>query len=100
MAKQLPVPPFKGNHTKEKIKISLHWTCAIQDHRHGTEEEAAACIERTKTSCDCEDWATTGRQIVRLQLSYLMHGYEFSGPRFRYCPWCGSALPDADNHVG
>ena len=71
----------------DKIKISLHWTCAIRDHRHATEEEAAACIERTEFSCDCEDWATTGRQIVR-------------GPRFRYCPWCGSALPDADNHVG
>lgn len=44
--------------------------------------------------CDCDDWKRGMVQIVGAQQLVHIHGGEYTGRRFRYCPWCGSKLSD------
>lgn len=43
-------------------------------------------------SCTCEGWKTGYAQILSVQHLADLHGQEYTGPAFNYCPWCGAVL--------
>lgn len=42
--------------------------------------------------CDCEDYEGSMAQIIRAQLLEHVHGGQYTGKVFIYCPWCGKLL--------
>ena len=42
--------------------------------------------------CNCPDWKIGIKQIdSAIQFQYI-HGIEYKGPIFNFCPWCGVIL--------
>jgi hypothetical protein len=42
--------------------------------------------------CDCEEWKLSIEQISAAQEIAKLHGYPYTAPVFRICPWCGTVL--------
>lgn len=49
-------------------------------------------------NCDCEGWKIGQSQVDSAWMnSVLHHGPEYSGPHYKYCPWCGKELKKEEN---
>ena len=44
--------------------------------------------------CDCADWELSMRQITGAQGLAYVHGINYTGKPFSYCPWCGKELEE------
>ena len=43
-------------------------------------------------NCTCNDWIR-GTEEIDGQMDFChAHGIKYTGPLFRYCPWCGKRL--------
>lgn len=42
--------------------------------------------------CDCEQWKNGITQIDGFIDFASMHGMEYKGAGFKFCPWCGKKL--------
>jgi hypothetical protein len=43
-------------------------------------------------SCNCEGWKKGMSQIVGAQQLAAIHGENYTGAQFSFCPWCGRNL--------
>ena len=43
-------------------------------------------------SCNCTEWRNSFPQIINAQKIVALHGGEYTGTRFKFCPWCGSYI--------
>lgn len=39
--------------------------------------------------CKCERWTESMPQIIGAQQIATLHGVEYTGAKFNFCPWCG-----------
>ena len=46
--------------------------------------------------CDCKDWQESEPQIESAQILSSLHGGEYTGAYFKFCPWCGKILKEED----
>ena len=46
--------------------------------------------------CTCEDWKESQPQIQSAQILADVHGQEYYGKPYRFCPWCGLTLHAGD----
>jgi len=49
-------------------------------------------MARTEKYCHCEGWQKSQHQIHSAQLFAGVHGQQYTGDQFKFCPWCGSTL--------
>lgn len=42
--------------------------------------------------CECTEWHIYIDEIINAQKFMRLHGQEYSGKPFKYCPWCGAVL--------
>lgn len=49
-------------------------------------------MKNPKPTCDCEGWTKGIEQIdAAISMQYI-HGFEYTGGAFVYCPWCGGLM--------
>ena len=41
------------------------------------------------SDCDCKDWNVSIKEVDRIFSWAFIHGVEYRGEIFKYCPWCG-----------
>ncbi len=44
------------------------------------------------TKCNCKDWQPNIDKINSAITMDFVHGKEYTGKPFEYCPWCGKKL--------
>ena len=42
--------------------------------------------------CDCPDWRKNISIINGMLVTLSVHGIQYKGKIFNYCPWCGKLL--------
>ena len=45
-----------------------------------------------KVICTCEDFKKYMPEITSAQTVAWLHDQKYSGPMFKFCPWCGEEL--------
>lgn len=48
----------------------------------------------SEVCCACKRWERSFERIKAAQIIAHLHGYQYNGDTFIYCPWCGEALKD------
>jgi len=43
-------------------------------------------------NCDCKDWNLWAEEIFAAQVFMSVHGFDYKGKVFKYCPWCKKKL--------
>lgn len=49
-------------------------------------------MEQKSHECKCEAWDVSAKQIESAQMIAFQHGQNYTGLRFKFCPWCGKFL--------
>ena len=47
---------------------------------------------RLPAYCDCPDWKLNIREIDKFIVLGYLHGRDFTGKKFLFCPYCGKNL--------
>lgn len=45
-----------------------------------------------QVNCTCREWKQSWPQIHCAQVLASIHGDEYTGTIFKYCPWCGKEM--------
>lgn len=43
-------------------------------------------------NCDCKDWEESWHQIESAFVMASIHGQQYTGVKFNFCPWCREEL--------
>ena len=44
--------------------------------------------------CSCDAWTENKKKVDNLFISAWIHGLEYDGSKFEWCPWCGKPLEE------
>lgn len=50
-------------------------------------------------NCDCKDWVMSWHQIESAKVMASIHGQQYSGAKFKFCPWCGKGFTSEEDGV-
>ena len=75
--------PFDGSGESEMVKVGPPF---VGSPAYGEGEFPEA--EKAK-DCICADWKANLAKLDASIMYAMIHGMEYNGKKFAYCPWCG-----------
>ena len=81
----------------DELEKMMDYGPAVKAFREREKQEAESSLAPARGSASpdcCAEWTRSAKAIEGLCVMAHIHGMEYKGAPFYYCPWCGRVRPN------